>query len=113
MTTLQDMARQCGLKPASELAPLIEPRTSRLPFSTQVPAPDFVVIDVETACNRAPSMCQIGFAVKHSHLQRYPRLCQLAQEGRIRRTEMPRSPASANARFEAGSSLTSGRSALG
>lgn len=59
-TTLQDLARQCGLKPASELAPLVEPRISPLPFSAPIPAPDFVVIDVETACNRASSICQIG-----------------------------------------------------
>lgn len=60
MTILQDLARQCGLKPASELDPLVEPRTSPLPFSAPIPAPDFVVIDVETACNRASSICQIG-----------------------------------------------------
>jgi len=60
VTTLQDLARKCGLKPASELDPLVEPRTSPLPFSAPIPAPDFVVIDVETACNRASSICQIG-----------------------------------------------------
>lgn len=60
VTTLQDLARQCGLKPASELDPLIEPRASPLPFSAAIAAPDFVVIDVETACNRASSICQIG-----------------------------------------------------
>lgn len=59
-TTLQDLARQYGLKPASALGPLVEPRTLPLPFSAPVPAPDFVVIDVETACNRASSICQIG-----------------------------------------------------
>lgn len=59
-TTLQDLARQCGLKPASELAPLVGPRISPLPVSAPIPAPDFVVIDVETACNRASSICQIG-----------------------------------------------------
>lgn len=58
--TLQNLARQCGLKPASELDPLVEARTSPLPFSAAVAAPDFVVIDVETACNRASSICQIG-----------------------------------------------------
>lgn len=60
MTDLQDLARQCGLKPASQLDPLIEPRTSPLPFSAAAAAPDFVVIDVETACHRASSICQIG-----------------------------------------------------
>ncbi|MDP3747168.1 MAG: exonuclease domain-containing protein [Phenylobacterium sp.] len=60
MTTLQDLARRCGLKPASALDPLVEPRASPLPFSAPIPAPDFVVIDVETACNRASSICQIG-----------------------------------------------------
>lgn len=60
VTKLQDLAKQCGLKPASELAPLFEPRASGLPFSAPVPAPEFVVIDVETACNRASSICQIG-----------------------------------------------------
>jgi hypothetical protein len=60
VTILQDLARQCGLKPASELDPLVEPRTAPLPFSAPVAAPDFVVIDVETACNRASSICQIG-----------------------------------------------------
>lgn len=60
MTTLEDLARQCGLKSASELGPLVEPRTSPLPFSAPIPAPDFVVIDVETACHRASSICQIG-----------------------------------------------------
>src|SRR5688500_14633669 len=57
---LQDLASQYGLKPASELDPLVEPRTSPLPFSAPIPAPDFVVIDVETACQRASSICQIG-----------------------------------------------------
>ncbi len=60
MTSLQDLARQLGLKPASELEPLGEPRTSPLPFSAAIPTPDFVVIDVETACHRASSICQIG-----------------------------------------------------
>ena len=60
MTILQDLARQYGLKPASELDPLAEPRTSPLPFSAPIAAPDFVVIDVETACHRASSICQIG-----------------------------------------------------
>ena len=59
-TTLQDLARKYGLKPASELAPLVEPRNSPLPFSASISASDFVVIDVETACNRASSICQIG-----------------------------------------------------
>jgi DNA polymerase-3 subunit epsilon len=57
---LQELARQYGLKPASELDPLVEPRTSPLPFSAPIAAPDFVVIDVETACQRASSICQIG-----------------------------------------------------
>jgi DNA polymerase-3 subunit epsilon len=57
---LQDLATQWGLKPASELDPLVEPRTSPLPFSPPAAAPDFVVIDVETACHRASSICQIG-----------------------------------------------------
>lgn len=60
MTILQDVARQHGLKLASELDPLMEPRTSPLPFSAPIPDPDFVVIDVETACHRASSICQIG-----------------------------------------------------
>lgn len=60
VTILQHLARQCGLKPASELDPLTEPRTAPLPFSAPAVAPDFVVIDVETACNRASSICQIG-----------------------------------------------------
>jgi DNA polymerase-3 subunit epsilon len=60
VTTFRDLARQCGLSPASQLAPLIEPRTSPLPFSAPLSAPDFVVIDVETACDRASSICQIG-----------------------------------------------------
>ncbi|UTP38030.1 exonuclease domain-containing protein [Phenylobacterium sp. LH3H17] len=60
VTILQDLARQCGLKPASELDPRVEPRTSPLPYSAPIPAPDFVVIDVETACHRASSICQIG-----------------------------------------------------
>ena len=60
MAILQDLARQGGLKPASELAPLVEPRTSPLPFRAPTAAPDFVVIDVETACHRASSICQIG-----------------------------------------------------
>jgi DNA polymerase-3 subunit epsilon len=60
VTMLQDLARQCGLKRASELDPLIEPRSSPLPFSAPVEPPDFVVIDVETACQRASSICQIG-----------------------------------------------------
>jgi len=59
VTILQDPAKQCGLKPASGLDPLVEPRTSPLPFSAPI-APDFVVIDVETACHRASSICQIG-----------------------------------------------------
>lgn len=58
--SLKDLARRYGLKPASELAPLVEPRSSPLPFSAPIPAPDFVVIDVETACHRASSICQIG-----------------------------------------------------
>lgn len=60
MTILQDVARQCGLRPASELDPLVEARAMPLPFSAPAPAPDFVVIDVETACHRASSICQIG-----------------------------------------------------
>src|SRR5690349_10342920 len=60
VTIPQDLARQCGLKPASELDPLVEPRNSPLPFSAAAAAPDFVVIDVETACQRASSICQIG-----------------------------------------------------
>ena len=48
------------MKPASELAPLVEPRASPLPFSAPIVTPDFVVIDVETACHRASSICQIG-----------------------------------------------------
>ena len=60
MTILQDLARQIGLKPASELAPLVEPRAAPLPVSTPVREPDFVAIDVETACNRPSSICQIG-----------------------------------------------------
>lgn len=42
------------------MAPLVEPRAASLPFSAPAAAPDFVVIDVETACNRASSICQIG-----------------------------------------------------
>lgn len=57
---LQDLARQYGLKPASALDPLVEPRDGPLPFSPAAAAPDFVVIDVETACHRASSICQIG-----------------------------------------------------
>ncbi|MFA7645635.1 MAG: exonuclease domain-containing protein [Phenylobacterium sp.] len=60
MTILQDLAKQCGLKPASELGPLVEPRTRPLPFQAPRPEPEFVVIDVETACHRASSICQIG-----------------------------------------------------
>lgn len=60
MTVLQELARQHGLKPASELDPLVEPRTSPLPFSAPIADPDFVAIDVETACHRASSICQIG-----------------------------------------------------
>ncbi|MEG3175071.1 exonuclease domain-containing protein [Sphingomonas sp. RB3P16] len=30
------------------------------PFSPASPPPDFVVIDVETACSRVSSICQIG-----------------------------------------------------
>lgn len=59
-TKLQDLARQWGLKPASELAPLVEPRDGPLPFSPSVSTAEFVVIDVETACGRASSICQIG-----------------------------------------------------
>lgn len=57
---LQDLAKQFGLKPASELDPLVEPRDGPLPFQAPAPTPDFVVIDVETACHRASSICQIG-----------------------------------------------------
>lgn len=60
MTILEDLAKQCGLRPASELPPLVEPRTSPLPFNSPTPTPDFVVIDVETACHRVSSICQIG-----------------------------------------------------
>jgi DNA polymerase III subunit epsilon len=60
VTILQDLARQCGLKPASELDPLVELRTAPLPFQAPVADPDFVVIDVETACHRASSICQVG-----------------------------------------------------
>lgn len=60
MTTLQNLAEQFGLRRASELEPLVEPRTSPLPFSAPGEPPDFVVIDVETACNRPSSICQIG-----------------------------------------------------
>lgn len=65
MSILQDLTKQFGLKPASELDPLVEPRTTPLPFfapegpSTR-PELDFVVIDVETACHRVSSICQIG-----------------------------------------------------
>jgi DNA polymerase-3 subunit epsilon len=48
------------LKRASELDPLVEPRASPLPLSAPITDPDFVAIDVETACNRASSICQIG-----------------------------------------------------
>ncbi len=66
MTIPQDLARQFGLKPASELAPLVEtPEVRRAaPPVPPPPAPraelDFVVIDVETACSRVSSICQIG-----------------------------------------------------
>ena len=60
VTMLQDLARQCGLKRGSDLDPLIEPRNAPLPFSAPAEAPDFVVIDVETACHRSSSICQIG-----------------------------------------------------
>jgi DNA polymerase-3 subunit epsilon len=60
VTILQDVARQYGLKLASELGPLVEPRDAPLPFLAPVPDPEFVVIDVETACHRAASICQIG-----------------------------------------------------
>lgn len=65
MSILQDLAKQLGLKAASDLNPLVEPRSSPLPFFAPQTAPfrpdlDFVVIDVETACHRVSSICQIG-----------------------------------------------------
>lgn len=60
MTILDDLAKRCGLKPASALGPMVEPREGPLPFSAPATPPDFVVIDVETACQRASSICQIG-----------------------------------------------------
>ena len=64
MTISQDLAAQLGLKPASALEPLVEPPETRRAAAAVAPAPrlelDFVVIDVETACPRASSICQIG-----------------------------------------------------
>ena len=58
--TLQELAKQYGLKRASELDPFVEPRDTPLPVAAPVAVPEFVVIDVETACHRASSICQIG-----------------------------------------------------
>lgn len=60
VTNLDDLAKQCGLKPASALGPLVEPRTEPLPFSPAAASPDFVVIDVETAGPSSASICQVG-----------------------------------------------------
>lgn len=65
VSILDDLAKQIGLKPASTLDPLVEARDGPLPFFAPAPAPDrpeldFVVIDVETACHRVSSICQIG-----------------------------------------------------
>lgn len=65
MTILQDLAKQYGLKPASALDPLVDTPETRLPVQPPPPPAirsdlDFVVIDVETACGRSSSICQIG-----------------------------------------------------
>ncbi len=64
MTILDDLTKQFGLKPASALAPLVDTPETRVPAAPPVAAIrrdlDFVVIDVETACARASSICQIG-----------------------------------------------------
>lgn len=65
MAILDDLAKDLGLKPASALDPMVEPRAEPLPFLKPQPAAtgpdlDFVVIDVETACHRVSSICQIG-----------------------------------------------------
>lgn len=57
---LHDLAKRHGLRRASELDPFVEPRDAPLPFTARLPVPEFVVIDVETACHRASSICQIG-----------------------------------------------------
>jgi len=64
VTTLEDLAKQFGMRPASELGPLVDtPETRSPPEPPPAPARpdlDFVVIDVETACARPSSICQIG-----------------------------------------------------
>lgn len=65
MTTLEQLAGQLGLVKASALDPFVDTTSRAAVAPTPAAAPslpdmDFVVIDVETACGRASSICQIG-----------------------------------------------------
>ncbi len=60
MSLLNDLARRLGLKSGSELR---QEASGHRPSAQPVAAPaelDFVVIDVETSCQRSSSICQIG-----------------------------------------------------
>lgn len=56
---LHRLAKRHGLRRASELDPFVEPG-SRLAFAAWRLDPEFIVIDVVTACHRASSICEIG-----------------------------------------------------
>ncbi len=64
MTILDRLSRSLGLVTGTALAaqPPREPRPALPPVTAEpaLPPMDFVVIDVETACGRSSSICQIG-----------------------------------------------------
>lgn len=62
MTILDRLTRSLGLMTGAALAlrPPAEPREAAPVVAPALPEMDFVVIDVETACGRASSICQIG-----------------------------------------------------
>lgn len=67
MTLLDRLASRLGLVRGSALGPRLQegrprPEAVALPGLADLPEMDFVVIDVETACARASSICQIGIA---------------------------------------------------
>lgn len=62
MTSIDSLAAHLGLRRGSDLPVPTSDEPARLPWSAadQAEAVDFVVVDVETACGRASSICQVG-----------------------------------------------------
>lgn len=62
LTILDRLTRSLGLMTGAALAlrPPAEPREAAPVVAPALPEMDFVVVDVETACGRASSICQIG-----------------------------------------------------